>query len=76
VGLTPPLLYNLNVAGHRRPSSSSVQRALRHRGRPGIGQDRGYLSLLLIGFGGGNEAEGGANPLQGTLVASASPSPC
>ena len=29
--------------------------------------------MLLIAFGAGNEAEGGANPLQGALVAVAFP---
>jgi hypothetical protein len=75
VGLAPPLLYNLDQGW---PSATQLllkySAPLGTEAAPGIGQGPGAIwSLLLIGFGGGNEAEGGANPLQGTLVAVAIP---
>jgi hypothetical protein len=75
VGLAPPVAYNLaadwpTVTQLARKYSSP----LGWEAAPGIGQGAGAVgSLLLIAFGGGNEAEGGANPLQGALVAVAFP---
>ncbi|MDQ3702038.1 MAG: hypothetical protein M3442_14120 [Chloroflexota bacterium] len=75
VGLAPPLLYNLY---HGWPSATQLVRKYGAvpgtEAAPGIGSGSQALgSLLLIAFGGGNEAEGGVNPLQGALVATAFP---
>jgi hypothetical protein len=75
VGLAPPLAYNLaegwpTVTQLARKYSSP----LGWEAAPGIGRGPAAVgSLLLIAFGGGNEAEGGANPMQGALVAVAFP---
>ncbi len=75
LGLTPPLLYNaqrgwpsLTQLAHKYGAAAGTE------GAPGVGSGTQALwTLLLIAFGGGNEAEGGANPLQGALVATAFP---
>lgn len=75
VGLAPPLLYNLYQGW---PSATQLVRKYGAvpgtEAAPGIGSGTQALgTLLLIAFGGGNEAEGGANPLQAALVATALP---
>ena len=75
LGLAPPLAHNIQEGW---PSVTQLARKyaapLGWEAAPGVGRGAGAVwPLLLIAFGGGNEAEGGANFLQGALVAVAFP---
>jgi hypothetical protein len=75
LGLAPPLAHNIQEGW---PSVTQLARKyaapLGWEAAPGVGRGAGAVwPLLLIAFGGGNEAEGGANFLQGALVAVAIP---
>jgi hypothetical protein len=75
LGLAPPLVYNLREGW---PSVTQLTHKyaspLGWEAAPGIGRGTGAIwPLLLIAFGGGNEAEGGTSYLQSALVAVAFP---
>jgi hypothetical protein len=73
-GLVPPLLYNVRLGWPTLAQLAVKYVSPANEAASGRWTGPGAVaSFLLVAFGGGNEAEGGANPFQAALVAASFP---